>query len=94
MSFPNPKLCVEARPTLDDGHDGAHLDSRRALETVSVDAAKQLRLEVHLVERVDGLIVVRLDLSCIAKPGQPLSIFKMNEERWGAASALYRIATP
>jgi len=31
-----------------------------------VPTAKQLGLQVHLVERVDGLIVVRLDLSCMA----------------------------
>lgn len=60
---------MEAEHTLDNGHNGTLLNSRRALETVGVDAAKQLRLEVHLVERVDGLIVVRLDLSCRAKPG-------------------------
>lgn len=29
--------------------------------------AKQLGLQVHLIERVDGLIVVGLDLSCNAK---------------------------
>lgn len=56
--------------TLDDGHDGTLLDSRRALETVGIDAAKQLGLQVHLIERVDGLIVVRLDLSCRLKPCQ------------------------
>lgn len=76
--------------TLDDGHDGALLDSRGALETVSVDTyspvrifctypaeggfqvfpkgishtAKQLRLQVHGVERVGDLIVVGLDDSC------------------------------
>lgn len=52
--------------TLDDGHDGALLDSRRALETVGVDTTEELSLQVHGVERVGGLIVVRLDLSCRA----------------------------
>lgn len=85
--------------TLDDGHDGTLLDSRRALETVGIDTwmwmldmchcrfslflsllhlhlhcrtefccqihtTKQLRLEVHSIERVGNLIVVRLNLSC------------------------------
>ena len=50
--------------TLDDWHDGALLDSRWALETISVDAAEQLWLQVHVVEGVDGLIVVGLDLAC------------------------------
>lgn len=50
--------------TLDDWHDGALLDSRWALETVGVDTTEELRLEVHRIERVDGLIVVGLDLSC------------------------------
>ncbi len=74
---------------LDDGHDGALLNSRGALETVGVDflghqhegiqggggarmpwekckltATEQLRLKVHVVKGVDGLIVVGLDLSC------------------------------
>jgi len=47
---------------LDDGHDGALLDSRRALETVSVNSTEELSAEVHLIEGVDGLIVVGLDL--------------------------------
>lgn len=50
--------------TLDDGHDGTLLDSRGALETVGIDAAKQLSLQVHVVEGVGGLIVVGLDLTC------------------------------
>lgn len=50
--------------TLDDWHDGALLDSRWALETVGVDTTEELGLEVHGIERVDGLIVVGLDLSC------------------------------
>jgi hypothetical protein len=50
--------------TLDDGHDGALLDSRRALETVGVDTAEELSLQVHVVEGVGGLIVVGLDLAC------------------------------
>ena len=33
---------------------------------LGVPTAKQLRLQIHLIKRVDGLIVVRLDLSCIA----------------------------
>ena len=50
--------------TLDDGHDGALLDSRGALETVGVDSTEELSLEVHVVERVGDLIVVGLDLAC------------------------------
>ena len=49
--------------TLDDGHDGALLDSRRALETVGVDTTEKLGLQVHRIERVGGLIVVGLNLS-------------------------------
>jgi hypothetical protein len=52
--------------TLDDGHDGALLDGGGALETVGVDSTEELRLEVHRVERVGGLIVVGLDLACVA----------------------------
>lgn len=48
--------------TLDDGHDSALLDGRRALETVGIDTTEKLGLQGHLIERVDGLIVVRLDL--------------------------------
>ena len=50
--------------TLDDGHDGALLDGRRALETVGVDSAEELGLQGHVVEGVGGLIVVGLDLAC------------------------------
>jgi hypothetical protein len=58
-------LCVVwGRLTLDDGHDGALLDGRRALETVGVDTAEELSLQVHVVEGVGGLIVVGLDLAC------------------------------
>ena len=49
--------------TLDNGHDGALLDSRRALETVGVDTTEKLGLQVHRIEGVGGLIVVGLDLS-------------------------------
>lgn len=49
--------------TLNDGHDGTLLDSRRALETVGVDATEELGLEVHRVEGVDRLIVVGFDLA-------------------------------
>jgi hypothetical protein len=50
--------------TLDDGHDGALLDGRRALETVGVDSAEELSLQVHVVEGVGDLVVVGLDLTC------------------------------
>ena len=50
--------------TLDDGHDGALLDRRRALETVGVDSTEELGLQVHVVEGVGDLIVVGLDLAC------------------------------
>lgn len=56
--------------TLDDGHDGALLDSRRALETVGVDTTEKLRLQLHRIEGVGGLIVVGLDLSCSAQNRQ------------------------
>lgn len=56
-------LCV-ALLTLDDWHDGTLLNSRWALETVSVNSTEKLWLEVHGVEGVDSLIVVGLDLSC------------------------------
>lgn len=46
---------------LEAGHDGALLDGRGLLEAVSVDAAQQLLLEVHVVERVVDLVPVRLD---------------------------------
>jgi hypothetical protein len=52
--------------TLDDGHDGALLDGRGALETVGVDTTEELSLEVHGIEGIGGLIVVGLDLSCSA----------------------------
>ena len=49
--------------TVDDGHDGTLLDGGGTLETVGVDSAKELGLEVHGVERVGDLIVVGLDLA-------------------------------
>ena len=54
---------VWGRLTLDDGHDGALLDSRRTFETVSVDTAEQFALQVHGIEAVGGLIVVGFDLT-------------------------------
>ena len=59
------RACQEVNNqlTLDDWHDGALLDGRRALETVGVDSTEELRLEVHRIEAVGGLIVVGLDLS-------------------------------
>jgi hypothetical protein len=48
---------------LDDGHDGALLDSGGALETVGVDTTEKLRLQVHVVEGVGDFIVVGLDLA-------------------------------
>lgn len=56
------------RLTLDDGHDGALLDSRRTLKTVGVDTTEELSLEVHGIERVGSLVVVRLDLACTSHP--------------------------
>jgi hypothetical protein len=49
--------------TVDDRHDSALLDSRWALETVGVDSAKELGLEVHGIERVGGLVIVGFDLT-------------------------------
>ena len=49
--------------TLNDRHDGPLLDSRWALETVGVDATEKLSLQIHSIEGVGGLIVVRLDLT-------------------------------
>ena len=46
---------------LDNGHNGALLDSGWALETVGVDTTEELSLEVHRIEGVNGLIVVGLD---------------------------------
>jgi hypothetical protein len=48
---------------LDDWHDSALLDSRWALETVGVDTSEKLRLQVHGIEGVDGLVIVGLDLT-------------------------------
>jgi hypothetical protein len=57
--------CAAGKLTLDDGHDGALLDSRGALETVGVDTTEELSLQLHTVEGVGGLIVVGLDLACM-----------------------------
>jgi hypothetical protein len=64
-SWPGRQLGFEAdgKLTLDDGHDGALLDGRRALEAIGVDTAKELGLQVHSVKRVGGLVVVGLDLA-------------------------------
>lgn len=35
-----------------DGHDGTRLDGRGALETVGVDTAQQVALELHVVKAV------------------------------------------
>lgn len=53
------------KPTPDNGHDGALLDGRGALETIGVDAAKQLGLQVHGVEGIRNLVIVGLDLTCV-----------------------------
>ena len=58
---------VTERLTLDDGHDGALLDSRRALETIGVDTTKELGLQVHRVKGVGRLIVVGLNRACCSK---------------------------
>lgn len=50
--------------TLDNGHDGALLDGGGSFETIGVYSAKEFCLEVHVVERVRGLIIVGLDLAC------------------------------
>lgn len=36
--------------TLNDGHDGALLNRRWALETVGVNSTEELSLEVHRIE--------------------------------------------
>jgi hypothetical protein len=77
--------------TFDNGHDGALLDGRRALETVGVDSAQELALEVHGVEAVGGLIVVGFDLGWwreavsmllyLNRPAAQSCSVLMNEER-------------
>lgn len=47
---------------LDDGNDSTLLDSRGALETISVDTSQELRLEIHGIKVVDRLIVVGVNL--------------------------------
>lgn len=58
-------LSAGGELTLDNGHDGALLDGGGALETVGVDSTEELRLEVHRIEGVGGLIIVGLDLACM-----------------------------
>lgn len=70
MSWTKEQTGCSDKLTLDDGHDGALLDSRGALETVGVDTTEELSLEVHGIEGVGGLIVVGLDLSCSAGSSQ------------------------
>jgi hypothetical protein len=72
--------------TLDNGHDGALLDGGGALETIGVDSAQELGLEVHVVERVGRFIVVRLDLACGVVRRQ--SKFKPSQRQGGAANAV------
>jgi hypothetical protein len=79
--------------TLDDGHDGALLDSRGTLETVGVDTTEELSLEVHVVEGVGGLIVVGLDLACAGSACAQtwtgtfcMSRARLTVRRWRAAS--------
>lgn len=49
--------------TLDNGHDGALLDGGGALETIGVNSTEEFCLQVHRIEGVGSLIVVRLDLA-------------------------------
>jgi hypothetical protein len=56
-------MYMDSTLTLNDWHDGALLNSRRSLETVSIDTTKKLWLQIHRVEGVCGLIVVGLDLA-------------------------------
>ena len=44
--------------TLDDRHDGALLDGRRALKTISIDTTKELSSKVHGIKGIGCLIVV------------------------------------
>ena len=74
-------VVVGRELTLDDGHDGALLDSRGALETVGVDTTEKLGLQVHRIEGVGGLIVVRLDLSYSAQHGQYMYCLRISWQR-------------
>ena len=47
--------------TLDAGHDGSLLDSGRLLETVGVDATKQLLPEGHVVKVLANVIPIGVD---------------------------------
>jgi hypothetical protein len=66
--------------TLDDGHNGALLDSRGALETVGVDSTEELSLQGHVVEGVSDLIVVGLDLACawVSRGSQDISQVRLS----------------
>jgi len=47
--------------SLDDGEDGTLLDGRRPLETIGIDAPKELFLQSHFIEALDDLVPVGLD---------------------------------
>ena len=49
--------------SLNDGDDGSLLDSRRSLESVSVNSSEKLGLELHVVEVVNDGLPVGLDLA-------------------------------
>lgn len=59
-------VCIAASfaLTLDHWRNHALLHGRRALEAVIVDTADELAFEGHVVEGVDGFIIVGFDLSC------------------------------
>lgn len=82
------------RLTLDDWHDSALLNSRWALETVGVNSTEELWLEVHAVERIDGLIVVGLDLSCEVKVSSYSHYITAQRMRFAVARWAYPLESP
>jgi hypothetical protein len=54
---------MQAQRTLGHGEDGALLNGRGLLETIGVDAAEELVLEVEIIEALDDGIPVGLRIA-------------------------------
>ncbi len=57
---------MQARRTLGHGEDGTLLNGKGLLETICVDAAEELVLEVEIIEALDNGVPVGLRIACAA----------------------------
>jgi len=67
----------------EDGHNAALLDRGRFLETVRVDTAQEIVLQIHIVERRDDLIPIGFDLFAgLLRRVLPVGVFILRFRRF------------